>query len=139
MAFTGRSGALSDRRLARHRGLFLLLVALSSRKRFATSYHTLVGTERGTEWERKAVRKQWAAIERRRASAPRLLGALTLVGGGLVLLLLAVATEVCYTTVRGGITDCVPATQSPIAVSIALLGIVAVTAGLWRSWTAFEK
>jgi len=91
--------------------------------------------ERGTEWEQQAVRERWTAMERKRATVTRLLSGLMAIGGAIVLLLLAAATEVCFTTVRGGIVGCTPVTQSVVAILMGLLGVVTLSAGVWACWT----
>lgn len=95
--------------------------------------------ERGTDREWTAVRERWAALERRRASVTRLLGGFSLVSGGVVLLLLAAAQEVCFTTAEGGVIDCAPAMGLPLATALALFGVAAVGCGLWTCWTTFRE
>lgn len=85
--------------------------------------------ERGTEREREAVRERWAALERQQASATRLLGGLTLVSGGVAVLLLAAVTDVCDTAPEGAVVGCTSVVRSPIAVALALVGVAAFAAG----------
>lgn len=94
--------------------------------------------ERGTDWEREAVRDRWTAMERRRARATRLLSGLTLAAGGGVFLLVAAATEVCYARMGGGIVDCAPVTPEPRALVFLLLGVVALAVGTWNCWAALR-
>ena len=94
--------------------------------------------ERGTEGERRAVRERWAAMERKRASATRLLGGLTLVGVGLTLVVLAAANDVCFVTARGGITGCEPMGRPALGILFAILGTLALVGGLWNCWSVFR-
>ncbi|WP_158055436.1 hypothetical protein [Halorussus halophilus] len=94
--------------------------------------------ERGTEWERSAVRERWAAMERKQALATRLLGGLCLVGAGVVLLLLGVAREVCFVTARGGVIDCTPMTRPFVSGLLVLLGVVVLSWGFWNCWPVFR-
>ena len=94
--------------------------------------------ERGTDRERRAVRERWATLEQKRESVTRLLGGTTLAIAGVILLLLAVARDVCFTTMRGGTIACTPMTRAPAAVALSLLGVAALGAGLWIGWTAIR-
>ncbi|WP_435177564.1 hypothetical protein [Halorussus sp. AFM4] len=94
--------------------------------------------ERGTERERTAVRERWTAMERRRARASRLLAGLVLLGTGVILVLLAVARETCFTTARGGIVDCTPLAGPPFGLGLLLLGVVALGFGLAKCRAVFR-
>lgn len=94
--------------------------------------------ERGTDWERQAVRERWAAMERREALVTRLLGGLSLIAGSVILLLLAVSRGVCFTFAGGGTIRCSPTTQPPVALVFGLLGVLALSGGVWACWIVFE-
>jgi uncharacterized membrane protein YidH (DUF202 family) len=88
--------------------------------------------ERGTDWERERVRQRWSALERKRSATTRLLASICLAGGGLLLLSLAAARGVCFMTARGAVSTCTPTTSLPVAGLLALIGALALGAGLWR-------
>lgn len=87
--------------------------------------------ERGTEWEREAVSRRWAALERQRTRATRLLVALLFVLSGVVLALLGVVREACLGD-GGRVPTCTALAAGP---PFLLVGAVAVAAGCWMAWT----
>jgi len=93
--------------------------------------------ERGTDWEREAVREQWAAMERREQAATRLIEGTVLTLAGVVLLLVAAVPRAC--SGDGGFTpECMAVVSPEAALALALLGPLALAAGLWRCWAALR-
>lgn len=94
--------------------------------------------EWGTDWEYEAVRDQWAAIERQRRGATRLLAGGSLGLFAVVLLLLAATSEACIGD--GGIPpQCVTVATGPIDIALTLTGVVALGSGLWLCWSALRE
>lgn len=91
--------------------------------------------ERGTSRERDAGRERWAELERRRRETSRMVRGLFLLLSGLLLLGLAMAKAVCFTTMGGGVIACTPVTQAPVPAVVALLGLVSLVVGSWTCWT----
>jgi hypothetical protein len=94
-----------------------------------------VGVERGTDRELEAVRERWAAMERERALADRLVYGAALLGAGALLLVLSVPAEACVH--GGGVAGAVcTAIEGPAAVERALVvaGAAALVAGSWLCW-----
>ena len=93
--------------------------------------------ERGTDREREALRERWAAMERDRELADRLVYGMALLGTGVLLLVLSVPAEAC---VHGdGVAGAVCTEVSgPAGVEAALvvLGVASLTGGSWLCWRA---
>lgn len=94
--------------------------------------------ERGTEWEREAVRRRWTDLERTRRAATRLRAGLFLVFSGVTLLLVALATEACI-HVGPWFHGCTEVVSRTVAVGLGLLVPAAVGSGLWLCWTALRE
>lgn len=92
--------------------------------------------ERGTDWEREAVRARWAELAARERAATRLLRGLAVAGLGLVLLLGAPVTEACLYRPGGWAFRCEPVGGFVPAVLLVALGAFAVAAGLCACWHA---
>jgi hypothetical protein len=94
--------------------------------------------ERGTDWERDAVRERWAELERRRREARRLLGGAVLVLGGLALTLWSLPSTACVDQgpVVHGCTDVLPLITRGV---LLVGGPVATAVGLWRCYRAFRE
>ena len=95
--------------------------------------------EHGTDCELAAVRDRWEAMERRHRRANRLLRGLVGLLGGVVLVILGVANEVCFSTVRGGTTQCTTAVSQPGAVVVVVFGLALVVLGAQQGWTALRS
>jgi hypothetical protein len=91
--------------------------------------------ERGTEWEREAVSRRWAALERQRVQATRLLVTLLFVLAGVTLTPLGVAQRACLGD-GGRVPMCTTLTSGP---PLLLAGGVAVAAGCWVAWTGLRS
>jgi hypothetical protein len=91
--------------------------------------------ERGTEWERDAVSRRWAALERQRVQATRLLVALLFVLAGVTLALLGVTRKACLGD-GGRVPTCTTITSGP---PLLLAGGVAVVAGCWVAWIGLRS
>lgn len=89
--------------------------------------------ERGTPGERAAVRERWAAIERRRRLATRLVASVFLLTGGVVALLVAGASGRQICLVGRGLPGvaCDGIVPPTVAAPLVVLGAVAVGVGLW--------
>lgn len=85
--------------------------------------------ERGTEWERQAVEDRWAAMEQKKSKATRQLWDMTIIGLGILLLVLGLSQEVCYNTIGGGLIECVQRTPFPGPVTYWILGLVLIMDG----------
>lgn len=72
----------------------------------------------------------------RRRTATRLLGGLAATFGGLVLLMLAVGSEVCLFTPGGAARACTPVASSPTALLFGVTGSLALGTGLWLCLTS---
>lgn len=94
--------------------------------------------ERGTEWEREAVREQWAELERRRRNATRLLGGTTLLLIGLFAVLLALVPEACVET-RPWPNGCTAVVPQVTGAVLFVGGVAAAASGLWVCWQAFRS
>ena len=95
--------------------------------------------ERGTAWEREAVRARWAELAARERAATRLLRGLVISGVGLVLLLVAPVSEACLYRPGGWAFRCEPVGGVVPPVLLVALGVLAVAAGLWACWTAVRS
>ena len=93
--------------------------------------------ERGTDREREALRERWAAMERDRELADRLVYGMALLGTGVLLLVLSVPSEACIhgDGVAGAVCTGV---SGPAGVEAALvvLGAASLTGGSWLCWRA---
>lgn len=97
--------------------------------------------ERGTEWERAAVRERWAELEERRGGADRRRAARRLLAGaalllwGLVFIVVSLPREACMDH-RPWPQGCVAIV--PVSTEALLLvgGPVAVVSGLLLCWRA---
>ena len=90
--------------------------------------------ERGADWEREALRREWAAIERRRALAGRLAAGVALVLGGLVVLLLGLAlpAEACLHGDGIAGARCVVDDVGPLVrAGVVLAGAALAVVGAW--------
>lgn len=94
--------------------------------------------ERGTEWEREAIRERWEAMERKQALTTRLLWGLTLAGGGFILLLLALSRDVCRYTIGGGKIRCTQVAQWPHELIFGPVGGIGLAIGIWICLTVFK-
>lgn len=91
--------------------------------------------ERGTDREREALAREWAAIERRRALATRFLFGTALVTGGVVLLALGLAAPVTFCVHGAGVPGgaCgVDRLGAPGRGLLVATGGLLVAAGAWR-------
>lgn len=89
--------------------------------------------ERGTDWEREAVRTRWRELERRHRSATRRLGGLILAILGVLFVLLSLVTDACVVVGPRphGCTGVVPPTMDA---ALLLAGPLAVLGGVWVYW-----
>ncbi|MFC7141103.1 hypothetical protein ACFQMA_14865 [Halosimplex aquaticum] len=94
--------------------------------------------ERGTDWERAAVRERWAEVARRERAARRLRTGAVLLLGGLVVTLTAVPGEACVEQGAWphGCTAVVPAATRALLLAV---GPAAVLAGLWVCWRTLSE
>lgn len=90
--------------------------------------------ERGTDWEREALERRWAALEHERSLGTRLLGGINLVLLGLVALLLANVSETCFAGDGFVGSECTAVIPSLVAVVLAVGGTLTLGIGLWRCW-----
>lgn len=90
--------------------------------------------ERGTDWEREAVERQWAALEHEHSLGTRLLEGVMLVLLGIVALLLANVSAACFAGDGFIGSECVTVIPSPVALGLAVGGLLALGVGLWRCW-----
>lgn len=94
--------------------------------------------ERGTDREREAVRERWAALERNRHRADRLVGSLALCCTGAVLVLLASGTRICLAAPRLPGVPCDGVVPLAAKVPLAALGGVALGAGALGLLTVYR-
>lgn len=94
--------------------------------------------ERGTDWEREAVRRRWQALEEQRRATDRFLRGLLATVGGLLLLFLAGAREACSFTVGGAAAECTTVGSGEAVVAMGLVGTLAIVYGLWQSWAGLR-
>ena len=93
--------------------------------------------EGGTDREREALRERWAAMERERALADRLVYGMALLGTGILLLLLSVPARICDRGdgVAGTICTAVEG-QAVVEATVVVLGVATVVVGSWLCWRA---
>ncbi|WP_246981782.1 hypothetical protein [Halorientalis marina] len=91
--------------------------------------------ERGTDWEREAVARQWAVMERRRRQGTRLLGGVGLLTLGAICLFLGTASAACVGD-NGVVPTCTAIVPGPVATVFLATGVVALAGGAWRCWSA---
>ncbi len=95
--------------------------------------------ERGTDWEREAVRSRWEEMARRERAATRLLRGMAIAGCGLVLLLVAPVSEACLYRPGGFPFQCQPVGGYVSAVLLVALGGLAVSVGLRACWNVVRS
>lgn len=97
--------------------------------------------ERGTGWEREAVRERWTAMERQRRAATRLAGSLCLLFTGLLPLLIARASgqEICLAAAGLPGIACDGVIPESATVPLVMLGGALIAGGLWGCWTVFRE
>lgn len=91
--------------------------------------------ERGTDWEREAVARQWTVMERRRRRATRLLGGVGLLLLGAICVFLGTASAACVGD-NGIPPMCTAIVPGPVATVFLATGVVALAGGAWRCWSA---
>jgi hypothetical protein len=91
--------------------------------------------ERGTDWEREALARQWAIMERQHRQATRLLGGIGLLLLGALCLFVGAVSTACIGD--GGIPPmCTSVVADPVALALFSVSGLALAAGAWRCWTA---
>lgn len=93
--------------------------------------------ERGTDWEREALVREWARMERQHRQATRLLGGVGLLLFGAICLFVGTATSACVGD-NGVVPTCTSVVADPVATALLVAGGAALAVGTWRSVTAFR-
>lgn len=86
--------------------------------------------ERGEDWERRAVRERWTALERQRCVTRRLVGAFSLGLVAAIVFLAAMVPEACISG-RGTQNACISTTGDPTFTALVLVGSAALGGGVW--------
>ena len=90
--------------------------------------------ERGTDWEREALVREWTRMERRHRQATRLLGGVGLLLLGALLLFVGTATSACVGD-NGVVPMCTSVVADPVATTLLVAGGAALAVGTWRCGT----
>jgi hypothetical protein len=93
--------------------------------------------ERGTDWEREALVREWARMERQHRQATRLLGGIGLLLFGALCLFVGTATSACVGD-NGVVPMCTSVVADPVAAALLVAGGGALALGTWRCVTVLR-